>query len=87
MYLPWTHDEKRSMVEAYRRMHLARCPNDRALLTVTDARTGQTPTGGNTLSCVSPAPPAGAVSSRTKSNPTRDPPHHEQGLCWCNAIG
>ena len=46
MYLPWTHDEKRSMVEAYRRMHLARCPNDRALLTVTDARTGQTPTEG-----------------------------------------
>ncbi len=46
MYLPWTHDEKRSMVETYRRMHLARCPNDRALLTVTDARTGQTPTEG-----------------------------------------
>ncbi len=46
MYIPWTRDEKRNMVESYRRMHLARCPNDRALLTVTVATTGQTPAEG-----------------------------------------
>ncbi len=43
MYSPWTRDEKRSVVDTYRRMHLARCPNDRTLLTVTVADTGQTP--------------------------------------------
>ncbi len=43
MQSPWTWDEKRSIVETYRRMHLARCPHDRALLTVTDAFTGQSP--------------------------------------------
>ncbi len=46
MYGPWTLDEKRIMVETYRRMHLARCPSDHALLTVIDVRTGQTPREG-----------------------------------------
>ncbi len=46
MYSPWTRDEKRHMVDTYRRMHLARCPNDRAPLTVTVADTGQTPDEG-----------------------------------------
>ncbi len=46
MYSPWTRDEKRHMVATYRRMHLARCPNDRAPLTVTVADTGQTPAEG-----------------------------------------
>ncbi len=43
MYSPWTRHEKHDIVVTYRRMHLARCPNDRALLTVTAADTGQTP--------------------------------------------
>ena len=46
MYSPWTSAEQRDIVMTYRRMHLARCPNDRALVTVTVATTGQTPAEG-----------------------------------------
>ncbi len=46
MYSSWTRHEKHDIVVIYRRMHLARCPNDRALLTVTAADTGQTPAEG-----------------------------------------
>ncbi len=42
----YTKDEKRAMVDTYHRMHLARCPTDRALMTVTTARTGETPDEG-----------------------------------------
>ncbi len=46
MLNPWTWEEKRIVVETYRRMHLARCPRDRALLTVIDAFTGRPPREG-----------------------------------------
>ena len=35
----WDSEEQTVMVAAYRRAHIARCPRDAAILTVTDALT------------------------------------------------
>ncbi len=42
MYGRWTIDDKRIMVDDYRRTQRARCPNDYAILTVSHAGTGHT---------------------------------------------
>ncbi len=51
----WTYDQKRKIVEDYRRAHIARCPNDRSLLTmrdpVTDAEPDDTGSGEFIVEC------------------------------------
>ena len=74
MHSPWTRDEQRSMVEAYRRMHLARCPNDRALLTVTDAQTGQTPMEGQQGVLAITCPTCHRTFFSDEIEPHHDPP-------------
>lgn len=43
MFEWWTDDIKRKIIADYRRTHIARCPHDRAILTVHDVQTGKEP--------------------------------------------
>ncbi len=48
----WTREEKQKIVAYYRRAHIARCPTDRALLTMQDVRTGSEPDDDSTAAFV-----------------------------------